>query len=217
MTSQTQDVGLVGPGVATDGTSIPIRQDRTGSQVVVESHGRYYESVRRGNCHFVVANITAPPAYTTVTAQGGPVIYNPPGNGYNIVINGVSWAETVAETTAAIALGLTGGPCAGLTGVTAADSSGNCTIGGPATTATLARVATINNPLGTSAAAGFFFPLGQLPTSALTAIPDSGNLVDLGGLFVVPPGYYIAVSVSAASTASVDWVGVIYEEVPVAL
>ena len=210
-----RNLAQVGPQVLADGNLSAIRADHAGSLVVTQAHGRLYEAAYRKNLHFVTATVTAMVAYTTVTATGGPVIFNPVGNAYNAVILGVSWGIQTAGTATAAALGLTGGPAASFTAVTAADSSGNTFLGGPATTMTLARVGTPNYPVGTSAPAGFFYALGGLNTTALTALGDGANYVDLAGQFVVPPGYYITPTVSDAVSSDVDWVTVLYEEVPV--
>lgn len=188
----------------------------------------YYDLVRKGQVFMAQAIITAPVGYGTAAGTGGPLLWNgtggvttlsgegpgaiiSPNTQVDAYILGVSWGVTVAETTAGIAIGLTGGPgqTAAPTSTTAIDGVA-CTSISPIVTpqCNVYRVGTV------SAAGKWFLPLASLDTTALTAMPHQPNFVDLAGLFKVPPNSWIAVSASAAGTAAVLQIGLVWAEIP---
>lgn len=188
----------------------------------------YYDLVLKRWIFMAQAIVTAPVAYTTAAGTGGPLLWNGTGGsttlsgeGANAVLSpntqvdaiilGVSWGVTTAETTAGVAIGLTGG-----SGQTAAPTSTTAIDG-----VTCTSVESVVSPscnvyrVGTVSTAGkWLFPLFSLDTTALTAMPHQPNWVDLAGMFKVGPGGWIAVSASAAATAAVLQVGLVWTEVP---
>lgn len=197
----------------------------------------YYAHARTGGVFFATANVTAPVAYTTAAGTGGPLLWNgtggvtilgggevgapqaaiSPAAQKDAVILGITYALTTAETTANVALGLTGGAnqIAAPTSTTAIDSLA-CTLinripnagpNGAGNACNVYRVGTV------SAAGNWFFPLTSLSLTAINAQPMQPNFIDLHGLFTVEPGGWIAVSVSAASTAAVLQIGLVWTEI----
>lgn len=206
-----QTSGQVGPQTVGDGTGLqPFRQARLGELVVSELNGRYYEQVSRGRVFMAQATVTAPVIYTTAAGTGGPLVWNPPTSGVNLAVLAVTCGITVVTTVAA-ALGLTGntGQTSAPTSTTAIDSRSNCLIGGAASNSTPYRVGTPTN------AGGFFLPLVDLHTGALTVDNFGLGWIDVGGLIVCPPGGWVSIAASATATTTVAQLGMVYSEIPV--
>lgn len=204
----TQNYGSVGPQTTSDGVTSPMRLDRSGAQVITSLHGAYYEQANRGNLFTAHAIVTAPVIYTTAAGTGGPLLYNGSSD-RKAVILAAGWGVSTVSTVAAI-IGLTGGPTTAPSATTAIDSVKNCYLGGSAPSMSLYRVGTV------SAAGGFFTPLGDLHTGALTTEPGGMHWVETKGMFIVPPGYFISFAASATASTTVGNFGLIWEEVPLA-
>lgn len=170
------------------------------------SGSSYYDRARRGEIFCAYAIVTAPVAFGTAAATGGPLLWNNTQD-KNAVILGVSCAVTVAETTQASALGLTGGSSTAPSATTAIDSIANLNIGGKASVMNLYRVGTV------SAAGTFFLPLFNLGTGALTVYAAPPAFVPLEGAVVVGPGNFVSVAASSVTTAAVCRVGLLWMEV----
>lgn len=200
----------IGPVVGSDGSQFPIRAGRQGDQIVSELQGRYYEQASRGNLFSVFAIVTAPVIFSTAAGTGGPLIWNPPTSGKNVCVLAVTCALTVVTTVAA-ALGLTGntGQTVAPTSTTAIDQRSSGMIGGQASISTPYRVGT------PAAAGGFFFPLLQLHTGALTVDNVALGWIDVGGAVVAPPGSWVSLAASATATTTVAQLGMLYAEIPV--
>ena len=166
-----------------------------------------FDYARLGQVFVAQAIITTPTIWSTAAATGGPFLWNN-NPACTIAILGVSAAATTAETTAAIALGLTGGvQTVGLGANTALTSSANLFIGGPAPTATMYATAT------PSAAGKFFFPTHTGGTGALTTVGVSPAWVAIEGAVVVPYQSWVSVTSSGASTAAVLQIGLMWVEI----
>lgn len=202
--------GLVGPQIAADGTNPAFRQGRSGELLFGELHGRYYEQAYRGNLYVAHAIITAPVIYTTAAGTGGPLVWNPPGSGVNVVPVALGYGVTVVTTVAA-ALGLTGntGQLVAPTATTAIDSRTSGMIGGGTSKATPYRVGTPSN------AGNFLLPIADVHTGALTVDTGMFHWVDLGGVLICPPGGWISPATSATATTLVVQLALVYEEVPI--
>lgn len=203
------DLGQVGERNYLDGSnpSVGLRIGQQGDQTVSTLHGRYYEQALRGRVFSAHAIVTAPVIYTTAAGTGGPLLYNG-STTHNAVILAAGWGSAVVTTVAAT-IGLTGGPTTAPSSTTAIDSKTNGFLGAGAGAMSLYRVGTV------SAAGTFFHPLGDVNTGALTTRPGSMNWVDLGGIFVVPPGYFISIAASATASTLVANFGLVWEEVPI--
>ena len=205
-----QAEGRVGPIYATDGAVETARLDKTLATVVTDAHGRYAEASQRGNLYYAHAIVTAPVAYTTAAATGGPLIWNPPSSGINVVPVAIGLGVTTV-TTASAAIGITGntGQTSAPGSTTAIDSSGNCYLGGNAGAAKVYRVGTPTN------AGNFLIPFGDLHTGALTTETGILRWVDIGGYLTIPPGSWGAVSASTTASSTVVQVAMLYEEIKV--
>lgn len=202
--------GQVGPQVLGDGVNSALRAGRSAELVVTELHGRYYEQSKRGNLFVAHAIVTAPVIYSTAANTGGPLIWNPPSSGVDVVLLGFSFGVTVVTTVAA-ALGITGntGQTAAPGSTTTIDSRGSGYISAATSRSTPYRIGTPTN------AGGFFYPLADLHTGALTVDNRAMNTVDLGGSIICPPGCWVSVAASATATTTVAQLALVYEEVPV--
>jgi hypothetical protein len=196
---------ILGPGVA----SQPIRLGRLADVIVSELQGRYYEQAFNGRLFMAHAIVTAPVIYTTAAGTGGPLLWNGSSK-VNCVILGVTCGITIVTTVAA-ALGLTGntGQTSAPTSTTAIDSRSNMFIGGPSSNATPYRVGTVTN------AGGFFLPLKQLHTGALTVDTFALGWIDIGGAIIVPPNAWCSIAASATASTTVAQLGLIWAEVPI--
>lgn len=201
---------VVGPQLAADGAVIGSRAGRLGDQIVSELNGRYYEQTSRSRTFGAFAIVTAPVIFSTAAGTGGPLVWNPPTSGVNLAVLAITCGITVVTTVAA-ALGLTGntGQTSAPTSTTAIDQRTNCLIGGQASISTPYRVGTPTN------AGGFFMPLLQLGTGALTVEDVNMGFIDIGGLIVAPPGSWVSIAASATATTTVAQLGMFYAEVPV--
>lgn len=171
----------------------------------------YYGDAGLGARLFVArAIVTAPVIFSTAAGTGGPLLWNPPGSGVLARLVAASYAVTVASTVAG-AIGLTGG--AGQTAApgstTVIDTSGNLFLGGRPPTISAFRIGT------PSSAGSFFWPLGFVSTSALTALGDGFNLIDLKRQIVIPPGGWLSFAGSATLTTAVIQAALAWEEVPI--
>ena len=178
--------------------------------LVSELHGRYYTQAYRGNLFVAQAIVTAPVIYSTAAGTGGPLIWNPPGSGVNVIPVACGFGVTVVTTVAA-ALGLTGntGQTLAPSSATAIDGRSSAVIGSATSKSTPYRIGTVTN------AGGFLLPFADLHTGALTV--DTGTLkwVDLGGVLICPPGSWMSVATSATATTTVAQIALVYEEVAI--
>lgn len=203
--------GTVGPQRYADDV-VPGRGARfsqSGSLVVDNLHGVYYEQASRGNLFTAHAIVTAPVIYTTAAGTGGPLLWNGSSTVKASLI-AVGWGISTVTTVAAI-LGLTGntGQTSAPTSTTAIDSVRNCYLGGSQPACTAYRVGTV------ASAGNFFHPLGDLHTGALTVDNNGTHWIDLGGMFVIPPFGWISFAASATATTTVGNFGMIWEEIPI--
>jgi len=202
--------GVTGQNNHASGVNPPAAMDRQGALLTSGLHGRYYEQVRRGNVFCARAIVTAPVIFSTAAGTGGPLLYNgtSAASGVNLVLLGLSITSTVVTTVAA-ALGITGGPTTAPGTTTAIDTSTNCLIGGATHQASAYRI-------GTPSAAGTFFaPLASVHTGALTVDNTNTAYIDLGGLFICPPGSFVSVAASTTASTLVAQMALFWEEVPV--
>lgn len=198
----------VGPVVAADGSINKVRGDRTGAIVATDAHGRYTEAALRGGI-FVASNVAAQAVSVALTTTyTGLCISNPLGNTKNLVMLSCNYAISVAPAAIA-SLHLIGGYSA-TTNVThttplAAPGVQNCLLGtGPQASGKADSAATIVNP-------GYIMPLCNGFTAA--SLPNQTALwVDLAGIFVLPPGAWLALG---ALTAVTGFGGFVWEEVAV--
>lgn len=198
---------LRGPTYGGAGTGAPFRADGTGAQVVADAHGRYAEASRRGQAFFAASQAATTWSVALAATHTGFVLSNPANSRVNLEPLLASFALSVAP--AAIAhIGLFGGwLAAGLTAHTTPlmplstflnqdISTGQGKADGAATLPGTPR---------------WLLPLmGGFTAAALPS--TSPAILDIGGIFTVPPGAYIGIG---ALTAVVGFAGMTWEEVPI--
>lgn len=205
--------GQVGPQVLSDGAIAEPRQDRSGSFVVVEGHGRYYEAAYRRN--LFTAYAAAATLSAAATSMTGLILINPNGNSKNLALQKTGGFLAV---TSATDIGVTLGYFA----------QGSTTFGGTTLTAANALVSNFlqSNPQATAEAYVAVNAIAVAPTPFKTLLhntaaiattgEDPGWQVDLEGSIIIPPGFGVALcAVSAASAASALYADISWEEVPV--
>lgn len=201
-------IGSVGPGTYQDGGTPAVRLGRSGEIVVDELHGRYYESVYRGNVYSggnVGGVVTTVGVATTYT---GLCLSNPPGSGANLVVLKVGLAFIVAWPAASlvgIMTGFSGTAVTQTTPITPARNlvGGGAGIGLLASSVTLPVAPTVRQML-----------LGGL-TGAITVQTAAPAMFDLEGSIVLPPGGFAAVFTSTISGAAGMGASFTWEEVAI--
>jgi len=201
--------GMVGPQTLSDGVHALPRLLRDGSVGVSEICGRYYEQAKRGQIFMARAIVTAPVIFSTAAGTGGPLLWNGTTD-HDAVLLAVGFGTSVV-TTVAGALGLTGasGQSSAPGSTTTIDSVACTKIGSGGPAMSTYRVGTPTN------AGTFFMPFSQLHTGALTVDTTGMQWLDLGGMFVVPPGSWASPAGSATLSTLVAQIGLIWAEVPV--
>lgn len=209
---QTQVEGQVGPQVLQDGSVAQVRQDRQGSLVVVESHGRYYEQAYRKNLFSV--NIAAGSVTTAATSMTGLMLFNPPFSTVNLAVVSV-WAAEMATTASLTGMHLgywyQGSIAYGATTKTAITTTiTNNFLGGPAPNAL--AFSALN---AIALAPTKLYDVLHSTVAIATTGEDPGGLRQLDSGLIVPPGYGICLVAVGASTSSATDADITWEEVPV--
>ena len=198
--------GAVGPQALANGASPILRADVLGGQHVSQLLAPYYEAVRNGQVFGALAQtVTAPVIWSTAAGTGGPLVYNGTTD-KNVVLIALGVGTLVASTVAGT-LGIGMGTTTAPTATTAADARFNMLAGGAASAATPYRIGTV------SAAATSYVPIVRASTTALTG--ETGlSFVELGGMFVIPPGGFASVVGSAVLTTMQMHAALLWMEVP---
>lgn len=194
--------GIVGPRALLDGALAGMRQGRTGEIITADSHGRYAEAARRGRL-FIAANQGAQAVSVALaTAYTGICLSNPIGSNKNVELLAAGFALSVAPAAIA-SLHLIGGYSA-VTQVVH-------------TTPLVPIVTKLDGSAGAVAKADasativapqYLMPLmGGFTAAALPSGPIAW--VDIGGIFVLPPGAFICIG---ALTTVTGFGGFIWEE-----
>lgn len=192
-----------------DGAVNVARSDRQGAGVVAQAHGKYTEAARNEKMCFsyCAARATSVPA----TAQIGNIVWNPPGSG--ILLAMAKWTAQI-QVTSATTLGITFGYTAQAitpTTVTVADASGNCFLGA-------------SSPGNMHAKAYAIGTLLVAPTPVMNILHNTAAINTVGvdlidgdfdGMFIVPPGYAVALSAITAAVAAAGMTSTLtWEEIP---
>ena len=196
--------GKVGPVVASDQSMNELRQGRSAELLVADAHGRYTEATYRGLLYSASNQAAQAVSVALATTYTGLCIANPLGNQKNVAILGAQFALSSAPVAIA-SLHLIGGysATANVTLTTAGIATSNLLGVGPIATAKVATAATIPTPT-------YLIPIGGGFTAA--ALPSTTPLwIDLGGIFVLPPGGFIAIG---ALTTVTGFGGFVWEEIP---
>jgi len=203
--------GQVGPQVVADGAAASLRQDRQGSQVITDAHGRYHEASSRGRV-FTAAN-QAGKALTpfATSSTTGFVLLNPTGSGVVLSILEIMFLQTstaAATASAFVALSASAPAATAFTGQSGALTVRNNSIGSANAGSGLAYDTVTSK--GTTDV--LIRPIWQpsVSATATTSIPPFIR-DEVAGLICVQPGSWVAMSASSALSGitSMTW-----EEVP---
>ena len=197
----------VGPITASDNTSVSIRGTKEGAMVAHTFLGKYSEAARRG-IMFSAANVSAKATSVALaTTYTGLCISNPAGSGKNLVMLAFQYAISVAEAAIATQHLIAGYTSAGVvthTEVLAAPGIRNCLLGsGTSSVANADSECTIVSP-------GYLMPVRGGFTAGALGGPGTGTVIDLDGMFVLPPGGWIA---NGSLTATTGFAGFVWAEV----
>jgi hypothetical protein len=212
--------GQVGP-LATSasisaGSQTVARYGNMGDQIVSELHGRYYEAAYRKSLFAGAAQAVAPATTAGLSTSliGLPVLYNPIGNAYNLVLTKVGYAFLLAQPTTASIIGIATGfnPTTALSGTLTSVTPKNRFVGGPAPTGQMYFSATA---LTLPTVATLDTVLGVMDTGALTVATSAPSFYDFEGGIILPPGGYLHLYTSAASATSSLLASFAWEEVPI--
>src|SRR5262245_7044390 len=92
--------GRVGPATLSDGNPREIRLGKTGEIIVGDAHGRYYESVVRGNVFTAANQASATFTLFGTTTATGYILSNPSGSGKNLIVLQIAYAKVTAAAAA---------------------------------------------------------------------------------------------------------------------
>lgn len=187
----------VGAQVNAEGAEAMLRSMRDGSLCMTPMRGKYAELAVRGKLFFsyCAARATSVPA----TAQIGNIVWNPPGSGVNLIL--YKWSAQI-QVTSATALGITLGYSAQATTpttVTAADAYGCTKLDAASPASCKARAYAIGTIV--VAPTPVFLMFHNTAAIAITGVDKVDG--DFEGMFVVPPGYLVALSSITAAIAAV--------------
>src|SRR5574341_1676199 len=94
-------VGQVGVQQLKSGSTGPIRLGATGEEIVQQLHGRYAETMMRGNLYSAANQAAQAVSAALATAYTGLLLYNPPGSGIIAILLKVKYALSVAPVAIA--------------------------------------------------------------------------------------------------------------------
>lgn len=203
--------GTAGPVLAVDGVTLPggFRQGRFGEMMISQMMPRYAEAAYRKQMFTgTVPGIAGQTTSAGLTATYvGCVLANNPGNTVNAIVTHVSWNWSVIAA-AINQIGI----------MTGYHASTACTVGTAGTT-TSNWVGSAVTPSCT-VLSGSTLPvtgtwrmfLSDTPTASTN---PAGGVVDMGGMWVVPPGGFIATATVTASSALAFWGSWSWIEVPI--
>lgn len=200
----------VGPSTLTDNTSASLRGTKQGALVTSDVLGKYGETALRGNM-FSAANVAAKATSVALTTTyTGLCVSNPAGSGKNLVMLAFQYAISVAEAAIATQHLIAGYSSAGVVTHTVALPAPGvqpCFINGvSASIANADTEATIVNPY-------YLFPVRGGFTAGALGGAGTGVIIDLNGMFVIPPGGWIA---NGSLTATTGFAGFVWAEVSAA-
>lgn len=217
--------GQVGPSLSSDGVqSMPMRQCKTGEQLVSELHGRFYEQTYRAGMFSNGITLTALAANCISLGAGGtPIlgVYNPGTSSVNVVVAQASIRCMINTVTTPVGAGgfvwaSSVGNNAVSTGTAAFNRKTLASSGGQAKGMAFVAMTGQTNALVVFEAADFSSPTGlTYGTIANTATQtDFGGVQNFDGSLIVPPGGLLGL-LNTVSTTTMSVMGrLMWEEVP---
>lgn len=225
--TEVEVIGQVGPGIYGDGVTPPMRQGKTGEQIVQELHGRFYEQNYRGalfscgmgftsisNATFTVGGIGA----TTTPIVG---VWNPATSLVNLVILqatlGVGVTALQATGAGPFVWCMSTGNAALTLGAAPLNRKTLVLAGSSAKDMTALALTGITNPLVQRFASGLGggsnVQAAFLQTQAGAVTPMVTSVEPIDGAIIVPPGGVLALLSAATGVAHSASSGLLYEEV----
>lgn len=210
----------IGPAKFTDGIDdAPARGGSEGQVILSELHGKYTESMLRGNIFYGATASAGIALIVPATTGNHPTLWNPFGSGVNLSLvrlvlsyvsgNNAPTAIEWAATTGAGSAAATGSPILTFTKVTPSPAL----IGGSGVSKAFWAPATNTY----TAAPVFVHPTGlSLFTGvAATAVAPFGLIVDYDGSTGIAPGAALSLCTQAATTTALFQAVVFWEEIAV--
>lgn len=189
------------------GATPNLRSGKQGDAVVSELHSRYYEQTYNGNMFFVANQAVATTTVGLATTYTGLSLANPIGSTVNLVLNKVTFMQSVIQSTQVEAYAIATGF--------------NSTTQVTHTAAITPRTAKIGSGLTPAALADTSSTLPTAPvytafigaTSTATADATFG-VADLEGSIILMPGAYACWVTPAQASVAGLWFSFSWEEVP---
>lgn len=201
------DMQLRGEIVGADGTAVPFLASKTGAQRVALANSRYFDTVMRRNVFGACNQGATTWSVALATTHTGFVLSNPPNSGFDLVPIAVQIALAAAPVAIAPILLMGGFAVGGITAHTTPLSVFSAAIEQDQQAGGIGKADAAATLVGTPR---YLLPLvSGFTAGALPAM--SPQIIDLGGMFVVPPGGYIGI---AAVTAISAIAGMLWEEIP---
>ena len=200
-----------------EGAYGPVRGDKSFAAAVMDSHGRYYDAVRRGNV-FMAVNSAAGALTLNSTTATGLILWNPPNSGKSLVLLKLNVALASLPGGAAPLI-LTGGAQPTVPGVwTLITGTGSyngvlsCYMGQGVAARTVAQAASVGTTIG-AAVIQRWIPGG--PAASVAGSTSWPGMIsdDIAGELIVGPGQVI--SLQCLTTAITVGASISWEEVPV--
>lgn len=203
----------VGPAVSSTslgtGTNPNLRLDNMGGLAATQLNPRYYETTYRRQTYTVANQTVTATTAALATTYTGLVIANPSSSTVNVVVTKVGYGFILQQTTA-LMVGLMSGTGFGTSFASGTIAARNKFVGAVAAQC-LASAGSITLP----STPVLDTVLGTVGTGAVTtAMQGAGQLIDLEGSVILPPGAYVALYTSVASVASSFFGSFQWVEVP---
>lgn len=199
-----QSEAKVGIITAANGTVNPLRMDTDGALIVKNGGGKYAEAARAGRLFSVCnqTNVTTTAALATTWTGLG--VGNPATSGKDYIFHEFGWAQEVVMNTEG-----TVGLMVATVGDMAQTITPRCAKYGASTTVALTdNGATIGTPI-------LIRVFGSTMEGAISTVPSlSGNIYNIDGSIVIPPGYALLSYTFAIQTTSIQF-HFVWEEVAV--
>lgn len=193
---QIQNVVAAGDGTssAAAGAQLVQRAGQMGDMILSELQARYYEQAYRNHSFWAANQAAQAVSAALATTYTGICLNNPAGSQVNLVPKKLAYVMTAAPAAIASIGVILGYAAGGITAHTTPLTPQSSKVGvGPAPVGKVDAACTlVGTPMwGPQIQGGF--------TAA--ALPSVGpNMVDLDGLFIIPPGGYIALGALTAIT-----------------
>ncbi len=197
------------PAYQAAGATPNLRSGKYGDTIVSALHGRYYEQAYNGNCFFAASQAVVTTTVGLATTYTGLALWNPIGSSVNLVLNKVSFMQSVIQSVQVEAYGIATGYSA-TTNPTQSTTvtPQTCKIGSGLTA--IAKAASSANTLSATPVYTHF--IGATGTATADA---TFGFYDLEGSIILTPGAFACWVTPAQASVNGMWFSFGWEEVPV--